>query len=123
MAVKVLIVEDEKPVAENLDALFKAKGYTTLIAEDGSQAIAMARKEKPALVLLDILLPKMGGFDVCKMIKSDAETKGIKIIMITGLGRMGDVETAFQMGADEYVIKPFDQERLFKKVEKVLAST
>ena len=103
--------------------MFEAKGYKTLVAEDGSQGIALARKEHPRLVLLDILLPKMGGFDVCKMIKSEPATKDIKVIMITGLGRMGDVETAFQMGADEYIIKPFNQERLFKKVEKVLAAS
>ncbi len=122
MSTKVLVVEDEAPVAENLEALLVARGYTVVMAADGAEGVKLARKEKPQLILLDILLPKMGGFDVCKMLKSEAATKGIKVIMITGLGRMGDVETAFQVGASDYIIKPFDQERLFKKIDKVLGS-
>ena len=118
---RVLIVEDESAVAENLQALLTAKGHQAAIVADGSEAVQRARKDTPELMLLDIVLPKMGGFDVCKILKSDPLTATIKIIIITGLGRMGDVETAFQAGADDYLIKPFDSERLFKKLEKVLA--
>lgn len=118
---RVLIVEDESAVAESLQALLSAKGHQAEVVVDGSEAVQRARKSKPELMLLDIVLPKMGGFDVCKILKSDPATAKIKIIMITGLGRMGDVETAFQNGADDYLIKPFDSERLFKKLEKVLA--
>jgi DNA-binding response OmpR family regulator len=122
MALKVLIVEDEAAIADNLHALLTAKGYEVHLAADGSQAVAIARKEKPDLVLLDIMLPKLGGFDVCRILKMDAATQKSKVIMITGLGRMGDVETAFKNGADDYIIKPFDTERLFKKLDKVLQS-
>lgn len=120
MAAKILVVEDEVEIAENLQALLNAKGYSVVRAADGSEAVAKARQEKPAAILLDVILPKMGGFDVCRILKSDPATKAIKIVMITGLGRMGDVETAFQHGADDYLIKPFDSQRLFKKLEKVL---
>lgn len=122
MAVKILIVEDEPAIAENLAALLSAKGYAVVVAEDGALGVATARKEKPDVVLLDVMLPKLGGFDVCRILKMDAATQKAKIIMITGLGRMGDVETAFRSGADDYIIKPFDSERLFKKLDKVLQS-
>jgi DNA-binding response OmpR family regulator len=122
MALKILIIEDEAAIADNLQALLSAKGYEVHLASDGSQGVAIARKERPDLVLLDIMLPKLGGFDVCRILKMDAATQKSKVIMITGLGRMGDVETAFKNGADDYIIKPFDTERLFKKLDKVLQS-
>lgn len=120
MALKVLVVEDDYGIAENLRALLATRGYKIYQAADGAAAVTLARKELPDVVLLDILLPKMGGFDVCKIIKSDPATKKIKIVMITGLSQMADVETAFQNGASDYIIKPFDSERLFKKLDKVL---
>jgi DNA-binding response OmpR family regulator len=119
---RILIVEDEAVIAENLQALLQLRGHHVELAGDGAAAVAAARKMLPDLMLLDIMLPKLGGFDVCRLLKSEAKTKAIKIIMITGLGRMGDVETAFANGADDYIIKPFDSERLFKKLEKVLAA-
>lgn len=122
MATKILIVEDELDIAENLQALLAAKGYAVTLAHDGTEGINAARKEVPDLLLLDVMLPKMGGFDVCRLLKADPATKKIRIVMVTGLGRMGDVETAFQNGADDYIIKPFDSARLFKKIEKVMSS-
>ena len=73
-------------------------------------------------MFLDVMLPKLDAFYVCSILKSEEGTKSIKIIMITGLGRMGDVEMAFKKGADDYIIKPFDTERLFRKIDKVLGS-
>jgi adenylate cyclase len=122
MAARILVVEDEANVAENLQLLLTAKGYQVTVAADGPEGLAKARSLKPDLVLLDVMLPKMGGIDVCRLIKGDANTRAIKIIMVTGLGRMGDVETAFQAGSNDYVIKPFETERLLKKIEKVLAA-
>ena len=121
MSLKILIVEDDSGISENLQALLHAKGYQVFAASDGATGVDMARKEMPDLMLLDLLLPKMGGFDVCKMLKTDPATKQIKIIMITELSQMADVEKAFQIGASEYIIKPFDSDRLFKKLDKVIA--
>ncbi len=118
--IKIVVAEDESATAENIKALLVAKGYKVLTAKDGTEAIDVCRREKPDVLLLDVLMPKMGGFDVCRILKSEAPTQGIKIIMITALGRMGDVETAFQHGAVDYIIKPFDPDRLFKKIDKVL---
>ncbi len=120
MAIKILIVEDDPTIAESLNALLTAKGYSALAVGDGSEAVVAARRENPQLMLLDVILPKMGGLDVCQILKKDPATKDIKIVMITALGRMGDVEAAFSSGADDYLIKPFDSQRLFKKIEKVL---
>ncbi|MBI4677923.1 MAG: response regulator [Elusimicrobia bacterium] len=119
--IKVVIAEDEFAVAENLKALMAARGYKVFTAADGVQAVEVARKERPDILLLDILMPKMGGYDVCRILKSDPATQHIKIVVITALGRMGDIETAFQHGASDYVIKPFDQEKLFRTLDKVLS--
>jgi CheY-like chemotaxis protein len=118
---RVLIVEDELDVAENIAALLAAKGHRTTIAVDGAEALRLARKELPDLLLLDVMLPRMSGHDVCRMLRADPKTAKLKIVMVTGLGRGSDVEEAFAAGADDYLIKPFDSARLFKKIEKVLA--
>ncbi|PIR19760.1 MAG: two-component system response regulator [Elusimicrobia bacterium CG11_big_fil_rev_8_21_14_0_20_64_6] len=119
---KILIVEDEPAIADNLAALLTAKGHKAATCCEGAEGVERARKENFDLILLDVMLPRMSGFDVCKMLRSDPKTTKIKIIMVTGLGRMGDVEEAFRAGADDYLIKPFDSARLFKKIEKVLAT-
>ncbi|MBI3288120.1 MAG: response regulator [Elusimicrobia bacterium] len=119
---RILIVEDEPEIAENLTALLSVKGHRVTISLEGSDAIAKARKEPFDLILLDVMLPRMSGFEVCRFLRADPKTVRTKIIMVTGLGRIGDVEEAFRVGADDYLIKPFDSTRLFKKIEKVLAS-
>jgi DNA-binding response OmpR family regulator len=117
---RVLIVEDDYAIADNLKALLKLKGFEVEFAADGEAGIEAARKFKPDVILLDIMIPKVSGFDACRILRSDSKTQNAKIIMITGLDRMGDVEKAFSAGASEYLIKPFDSERLFKKIDKVL---
>ena len=121
-ALKILIVEDEPEIADNLAALLSAKGHKVVTCSEGADGVAHARKEPFDLLLLDVMLPRMSGLDVCKMLRSDPKTMKLKIVMVTGLGRMGDVEEAFRAGADDYLIKPFDSTRLFKKIEKVLAT-
>ena len=117
---KILIVEDDFAIADNLKALLQIKGHKVTFAADGQAGVETARREIPDLILLDIMLPKLGGFDVCRILKSEPKTQGIKIIILTGLGRMGDVETAFSAGATDYLVKPVDSERLMKKIDSVL---
>ena len=119
---RILIVEDEPDIAENLTALLKAKGHVVTAIGDGADAFDRARTSPPDLALLDVMLPRVSGFDLCRLLRSDPKTARIKIVMVTGLGRVGDVETAFASGADDYLIKPFDSERLFRKIDKALAS-
>lgn len=119
---KLLVVEDDFALGENLQAYLQAKGYKVSLAHDGQEAVEQARAQMPDIILLDVKLPKIGGFDVCRILKSEARTKHIKVVMLTGLGTMGDVETAFSAGADDYCIKPYEPERLVRKIEKVLHS-
>jgi two-component system phosphate regulon response regulator PhoB len=118
---RILIVEDELDIAENIAALLIAKGHRATICSDGAEALKTARKELPDLILLDVMLPRISGTDVCKLLRADPKTAKLKIVMVTGLGRGGDVEEAFAAGANDYLIKPFDSARLYKKIEKMLA--
>ena len=116
---KVLIIEDDYALADSITALLKLKGYEVEFAPDGEAGIEKARQVKPDVVLLDIMIPKVGGFDACRILRGDPQTMKAKIIMMTGLDRIGDVDRAFSCGAADYIIKPFDSDRLFKKIEKV----
>ena len=95
---RILIIEDESAIADNLAALLAAKGHKTAVCYEGAEGVTRARKETFDLVLLDVMLPRMSGFDVCKLLRADPKTTKLKIVMVTGLGRMGDVEDAFSAG-------------------------
>ena len=116
---KILIIEDDYALADNISALLKLKGHEVGFAPDGEAGIEVARQMRPDLVLLDIMIPKVGGFDACRILRGDPVTMKAKIIMMTGLDRIGDVDKAFSCGAADYIIKPFDSDRLFKKIDKV----
>jgi two-component system alkaline phosphatase synthesis response regulator PhoP len=120
MSRKILIIEDDFGLADNIKALLQLKGYEVHHAPDGEAGVAAARKFKPDLILLDILIPKVDGFDVCRLLRSEEKTSHIHIIMVTGLGQMGDVEKALSCGAQDYLTKPFDSDRLLKKIQKAL---
>ncbi len=116
----VLIVEDEIELAEGVQARLYVEGYKTTIARDGQLGVDLARSEKPDIILLDILMPRINGWDVCRILKEDPKTKHIPIVMCTALTQIGDSERAFKAGADDYVTKPYDMNRLAQKVKKFL---
>lgn len=118
--IKILVVEDDFSLAENLEALLKTKGFDVVLAPDGEIGLEKAKTYMPDIVLLDIMIPRISGFEVCRRLRSDEKTRHIKILMTTGLDRMADVEKAFSVGAADYLVKPFNGERLFKKIAKVL---
>ncbi len=118
--IKVLVVEDDFSLAENLEMLLKTKGFDVALAPDGQVGLEKALTYMPDIVLLDIMIPRVSGFEVCRRLRSGEKTKHIKILMTTGLDRVADVEKAFSAGAADYLVKPFDGARLFKKIEKVL---
>ena len=120
---RILVVEDEAAIAEHIVALLGARGYAMSSSGDGIEALELARKAPPDLVLLDVVLPRLSGFEICKLLRADPRTRKVKIIMVTGLDRGGDVEKAFAVGADDYLVKPFDTERLLKKIQKALLSS
>lgn len=120
MPVKILIIEDDFALCDNLKALLRVRGFEVDSAADGEAGVAKARQFKPDIVLLDIMIPKLSGFEVCRALRSDAKTEHMRIIMTTGLDTVGDVDKAYSSGATDYLTKPFDSDRLLAKIRKVL---
>lgn len=121
MTQKVMIVDDETPIVNLLLAtLGEDDRYHLLVARDGEAALELARKEKPDLVFLDILMPKLDGFSVCQALKADPATARAKIVMLTALAQESDRQKAMKAGADGYLTKPFSPIELLEKVEDML---
>lgn len=117
---KILVVEDEPDIAESLKLRLDMAGYDVVLAADGQQAVAKAKFESPDLVLLDLMIPKMDGYEVCRVLRSAEATKLTPIVVLTALQMVGDVDKAFEAGANDYLSKPFTNERLLAKIEKLL---
>jgi len=117
---KVLVVDDEKAIAEYVTTLLDLHGYETRTAGDGREAVMKARDFFPDLILLDVMLPHLNGFDACKILRADPALKDTPVVMLTSLNQMGDAEKAFKAGANDFLTKPFETERLLHKVRKFL---
>lgn len=117
---KILIVEDEQDIRELIQYNLNCEGYATLLAEDGEQALELAKKELPHLVILDLMLPGIDGLDVCKIIRHNDQTKHIPILMLTAKSEDSDVVVGLQLGADDYVTKPFSPKVLVARVKTIL---
>jgi len=117
---KVLIAEDEQDVLNLVAANLKAAGYQALKAEDGESALEQARNSLPAVVILDLMLPGMSGLEVCKVLKQDAATKNIPILMLTAKAEEVDRIVGLELGADDYVTKPFSPRELVLRVRSLL---
>src|SRR5262249_1840383 len=116
----VLIIEDEPDIAGSLEARLKLDGFRVKLAKNGQEGVELARAEKPDLILLDIMMPLLNGFDVLNLLKTEPATKGIPVIVLTALPHVEDAENAFQAGADDFINKPYTNERLMQKVRKFL---
>jgi phosphate regulon transcriptional regulator PhoB len=116
---RVLVVEDERDVAELIRYNLTREGYDVVVAGSGGDAIKQAREVQPDLVLLDIMVPHVNGWEVCRRLKQDAETRAIPVIMVTGRVEEGDKVLGFEMGADDYVTKPFSPRELVARVRAV----
>jgi DNA-binding response OmpR family regulator len=114
---KILIVEDEVDIAETIQIALNAKGYKTRIAFNGLEAIEEVHKDPPDLILLDIIIPEMNGFQVCRLLKNDSRYNQIPIIMLTAKTPQSDRFQGIETGADEYITKPFDPLILIERVE------
>lgn len=121
MTKKILIVDDEQNIVISLEFLMKREGYEVSIANDGEEAVARIRSEQPDLVLLDVMMPKKSGFEVCQEIKSDPVLKAVRILMLTAKGRDTEVAKGLAMGADAYMTKPFSTKELVEKVRVMLS--
>ena len=118
--VKILIVDDDSNICELLRLYLEKDGFSTVVAEDGEQAVKLATSEKPDLMLLDIMLPKMDGWQVCREIR---KTSQLPIIMLTAKGETFDKVLGLELGADDYVSKPFDTKEVVARVKAVLRRT
>ena len=117
MAVSVLIVEDDRNIQELLQMYLEKEGYAVTVAGDGGQGLAKFRSIKPDLVLLDIMMPVMDGWSVCKTIRAESKTP---VIMLTAKGEVDDKVTGLKSGADDYITKPFEMKELLARIEAVL---
>ncbi len=117
---KILVADDEKDVLTLVCNNLKAGGFTTLQADDGPSALDQARAHLPALIVLDLMLPGMSGLEVCKALKSDSATKAIPIVMLTAKADEVDRILGFELGADDYLTKPFSPRELVLRVQSVL---
>ena len=123
MKPKILVVDDEPDALEVIAFKLKEAGYIPLTAADGLRAVEIVREERPALVVLDLMLPKLDGLEVCKILRRDPATAGIPIIMLTARAAEMDRIVGLELGADDYVTKPFSPRELVLRIKKVLART
>jgi DNA-binding response OmpR family regulator len=121
MGRRILIADDEPNIVISLEYLMKREGFEVSIAEDGEQAVAMIRADPPDLVILDVMMPRRNGFEVCQEIKSDPKLQSVRILMLTAKGRETEVTKGLAMGADAYVTKPFSTKELVERVRAMLA--
>ena len=116
----MLIVEDEPDVAELIRYNLVKEGYEVVTASSGTDALKRARDAQPEVILLDIMVPQLNGWEVCRRLKADADTRGIPVIMVTGRVEEGDKVLGFEMGADDYVTKPFSPRELVARIRAVV---
>jgi DNA-binding response OmpR family regulator len=117
---KILIVEDSQDIRSILSMRLLINGYDVSSAVDGQEGLDKVKDEHPDLVMLDLMLPKIDGYEVCRMLKFDDKFKHIPIIILSALDQQEDREKATRSGADAYFIKPFDLELLLTKIEKLI---
>ncbi len=117
---KILIIEDDRDIVEMLDYNLKEEGYETVSAFNGEQGIALAGKERPDLIILDIMLPVMDGFEVCRALKNDHSVSHIPIIILSAKSQEMDKVVGLELGADDYVTKPFSPRELIARTRAIL---
>lgn len=120
MAKKILIVDDEPNIVISLEFLMKKEGFEIAVANDGDEALAKVASFKPDLILLDVMMPKKSGFEVCEVLRTDPVHAGLLIVMLTAKGRDTEVAKGLAIGADAYVTKPFSTKDLVIKVKAML---
>jgi len=117
---KILVVDDEVYIVHILDFSLGMEGYEVITALDGEQGLEKAREEQPDLVVLDIMMPKLDGYETCRMLKSDDRTRNIPVILLSAKGRNIDQKVGFEVGADDYIVKPFSPRKLVERINSIL---
>ena len=117
---KILVVDDEVYILHILDFSLGAEGFEVISANNGEQGIEKARQEKPDLIVLDIMMPVLDGYETCRRLKREAETKDIPVVLLTAKGRDIDKRLGFEVGAIDYIVKPFSPSRLIERIEEII---
>jgi DNA-binding response OmpR family regulator len=120
MTHKILIADDEPNILISLEYLMRREGFEVLLARDGLEALALLQRERPHLVLLDVMMPHKNGFEVCQALRADDALKHTLVLMLTAKGRDTDVAKGEAMGADAYMTKPFSTKALVQQVRQLL---
>lgn len=120
-SVTILVVDDDPEILGMLDLRLGKRGFRVISAVDGEQALDQARKENPALVVLDVMMPRMNGWEVARALRQDARTQGIKIVMLTAIGTQMNEMTSPLYGVDAYLDKPFQFSELEMKIDELLS--
>ena len=120
MSGRILIADDEPNILISLEYLMKRQGYEVLVARDGQEALDQLRAHRPQLVLLDVMMPRKSGFEVCSELRADEAIRDTLVLMLTAKGRDTDVAKGLGVGADAYMTKPFSTKELVQKVRELL---
>ena len=120
MAKKILIADDEPNIVISLEFLLRREGYEVVVAQDGAEALAQVRAERPDMAILDVMMPHRNGFEVCQDLRQDPEFKDMRIMMLTAKGRDTEVSKGLALGADVYMTKPFSTKELIAKVKALM---
>ena len=119
---KILIAEDERDIRDLIAFTLKFAGYDIVTANNGEEAVQLTKQELPDLVITDVRMPKMTGYEACRQIKADPATQHIPVVFLSAKGQEAEVQTGLDSGADEYLLKPFAPDQLTRKVADILAA-
>lgn len=122
MSHRILIADDEPNIVISLEFLMKKEGFLVAVANDGEEALAKVGSFKPDLLLLDVMMPKKSGFEVCEALRADPSRAGLKVVMLTAKGRDTEVAKGLAIGADAYITKPFSTKDLVARVKELLGA-
>ncbi len=117
----ILVAEDEKDIRELIIITLQISGFRAVGAVNGQEALKKAGEIKPDLILMDVRMPKMTGFEACKLLKKQEQTKNIPVVFLSAKGREGDIKTGLELGAAAYLVKPFTPEELPRRISQILA--
>ena len=117
---KILIADDNENIREALTYLLEDEGYKLVLAKDGSDTLKKVKEFRPDILFLDIMMPEMNGYEICQIIKQDEELKATYVIMLTAKGQVAEQERGKEVGADEYIVKPFSPMEILNKIKNIL---
>lgn len=117
---KILVAEDEKDIRELIGFTLRFAGFEVLLATNGAEAVEMAEAEKPDLILLDVRMPKMTGYEACRKLKENTQTSKIPVVFLSAKGQDGEIQQGLESGAVEYILKPFAPDELSSQVRALL---